>query len=150
MSVSAPRGAGAVFAKWDAVCYKRGMRRACLVFLLCLVSATADASHDSSMPMEDPVVQRFAGHVSALGMPVGGHLYSFQTAELKTKYPPGALRSWRLTFVSGEKLGEVFRVADNGESDVRVTGAGAPLDGIAIGDAFLIEDQIERSVPARR
>src|SRR5437016_62994 len=73
------------------------------------------AGHDGSMPMVDPIVQRFAGHVTALGRPdPNGRLFVFETAALRrdaARFPPGSLRSWRLTFVSGERLGAVFRVA---------------------------------------
>jgi hypothetical protein len=112
------------------------------------------AGHDGSMPIEDPVVRRFAGHVSQLGTPgQNGHLYIFETAALRRdadRFPPGSLRSWRLTFVSGDRFGAVYRVANNTDTEVIVTSAGDPLDGVAVGDGFLIEDQIERSYPARR
>jgi hypothetical protein len=112
------------------------------------------AGHDGSMPIEDPLVRRFAGHVSALGRAgPDGHVYTFATAALMRDaalFPPGSLRSWRLTFISGDRLGAVFRVADNSDSEIIVTGAGDPLDGVAVGDGFLTEDRIERAYPARR
>jgi len=111
-------------------------------------------AHDSGMPLDEPLVRRLAGHVSALGRTgADSHLYAFETAALQrdaARFPPGSLRSWRLTFVSGERLGAVFRIADNTNSQIVVTTAGDPLDGIAVGDAFLIEDRIERTPPARR
>src|SRR5450755_1726665 len=95
-------------------------RSSCVLIIAALGAACAsatlrvDAGHDGNMPIEDPVVRRFAGHVSLLGPPgQNGHLYAFETAALRrdtVAFPPGSLRSWRLTFVSGERLGAVFRV----------------------------------------
>lgn len=91
----------------------------------------------------DPTVRRYTGMVAALGTPAGdGKLYSFTTSPVGPRsFPlsPNDLRGWRLTVLSGNQFGHVFRVSGNTASVVTVTSDKGGLDGIQVRDVFIIE-----------
>lgn len=90
----------------------------------------------------DPTVRRYTGMVGALGAPTGdGKLYSFTTSPVGPRsfaLSPNDLRGWRLTVLSGNQFGHVFRVSSNTESVITVTSEKG-LDGIQVRDVFIIE-----------
>jgi hypothetical protein len=91
----------------------------------------------------DPTIRRYTGMVAALGTPAGdGKVYSFTTAPVGPRsfaLSPNDLRGWRLTVLSGNAFGHVFRVSGNTESVITVTNDQGGLDGLQVRDVFIIE-----------
>ena len=99
-----------------------------------------------------PAVRRFAVVVTAVGAPdAKGNVYTFGTSleqnplmgarqEKKEAFALNEVRSWRITVVSGERLGAVFQVEANTAAEIKVTDAFGPLNGLAVGDFMLIEE----------
>lgn len=106
---------------------------------------TGHAGVDLLTPM-----RRFALRVTAIGEPdAEGKIWSFEVD--MTDLRPNELRSWRITFVSGELFAYVFQVRENEGTSVTVTSLDGPLNGIAIGDGFLVEQvQMQRPAPQMR
>ncbi len=107
-----------------------------------------------------PSTRRFAGKVMALGTPdAKGDLLTFGASVQEEAVPPliairkaeaiarsqfvlEEVKSWRLTLVSGEHLGNAYHVAGNTATDVTVVdlyGHG-PLNGLKVGDLFFVEE----------
>lgn len=95
-------------------------------------------------------MRRFALRVTAVGAPdADGNIWSFEVD--MTDLRPNELRSWRITFVSGELFAYVFQVRENEGTGVTVTSLDGPLNGIAVGDGFLVEQvQMQRPAPQMR
>jgi hypothetical protein len=95
-------------------------------------------------------MRRFAVRVAAVGEPdADGKIWSFDVD--MTDLQPNELRSWRLTFVSGELFAYVFQVRANEGTSVTVTSLDGPLNGVAIGDGMLVEQvQMQRPAPQMR
>ncbi|MGD9738807.1 MAG: hypothetical protein AB7O56_03135 [Bauldia sp.] len=93
------------------------------------------------------IVPRLPGRVTAVGEPdADGNIYSFEIDI--TDLALNEIRSWRLTFVSGELFAYVFQIRENDGPRVSVTSIDGPLNGIAVGDGFLIEQTpVRRPVP---
>ncbi|MCW5716746.1 MAG: hypothetical protein KIS68_02830 [Bauldia sp.] len=95
-------------------------------------------------------MRRFPLRVTAIGSPdENGNVWSFEVdmADLE----PNELRSWRVTFVSGELFAYVFQVRENVGTTVTVTSLDGPLNGIAVGDGMLVEQvQMQRPAPQMR
>lgn len=93
------------------------------------------------------VTRRFALRVSSVGEPdAEGNIWSFEVD--MTDLRPNEIRSWRLTFVSGELFAFVFQVRENEGTTVVVTSLDGPLNGISVGDGMLVEQmQVQRPVP---
>ena len=117
------------------------------------VLATADAGrlilagHNPDIPA---AVRRAMGRVTAVGAPnEEGHILSF-TVDI-ADLAPNELRSWRITFVSGELYAYVFQVRGNEGPVITVTSLDGPLNGLAVGDGLLIEQTpIDRPTPQMR
>lgn len=123
------------------------MRGALAAVIAAMIAAQAWAGHGGIEV--DPVIGRFAGSVTALGEPADdGHVYVLETAA--GDLDPDELRSWRLTVISGERQGATFVVAGNTHTELRVTELDGPLDGLAPGDLFLVEQVMTRRMPSRR
>lgn len=104
-------------------------RRLTLAAALMLL-APAYAGHDDVKV--DPALKRNPGKVTALAS-----VHSFEAKPLRaTAFVPNELRGWRLTVLAGERFGAAFRVSGNTESRITVDG---PLDGLAVGDLFIVE-----------
>ena len=106
--------------------------------------AFAQAGHDDAVWVA-PALTRLAGMITALGEPdAEGRIYSFRgmpigpPASTPKEYPPGELRGWRLTFLAGERLSAAFEVKSN--TEITVSAAGGPLNGIAVRDVFVVEE----------
>lgn len=107
-------------------------RRLTLAALLLFV-APAQAGHDDVKV--DPALKRNPGKVTALGS-----VYSFEAKPLRAPaYVPDELRGWRLTVLAGERFGAAFEVQSNTESRITVAPAAGPLNGLAVGDLFIVE-----------
>ena len=95
-----------------------------------------------------PAVKRYAGIVTALGAPdEKGSIYSFRAARLPAApgYATNELRTWRLTVLAGKRFSSVFEVQSNSESEIVVTARDGPVNGLAVGDVFVVEEiAIER------
>ena len=115
--------------------------RAWLVPLLLICASTAQAGHD---PIEvDPAVKRYGGQVTALGpADLEGRIYSMQVRRLPSDsgYRPAELRGWRLTMLAGKRFSHAFEVQDNTATQITVSSADAPLNGIGVNDVFVIEN----------
>jgi len=104
------------------------------------------AGHDAFAPVDAPI-KRYSAIVTAVGdADKDGHVHSFTTSN--TDFRLGELRSWRLTFVSGELFGNTFQVAENTASDVTLTEDNGPIDAVGVGDLFLLEQVFSRKTPA--
>jgi hypothetical protein len=67
-------------------------------------------------------------------------VYSFEAKPLRAPaYVPDELRGWRLTVLAGKRFGAAFEVRGNTESLITVAPAHGPLDGLAVGDLFIVE-----------
>lgn len=105
----------------------------------------AHAGHDDVKV--DPALKRYAGTITALGRPdAQGRIYSFRgtpvgpAATTPKAYTAGELRGWRLTFLAGQRFAAAFEVQANTDSEITVSAAGGPLNGIAVRDVFVVED----------
>src|SRR5262245_29911160 len=110
------------------------------------VIALAHAGHGDEVWVE-PALTRVSGVITALGAPdAEGRIYSFRgtpigpPASTPKEYPAGVLRGWRLTFLAGERLSAAFEVQANTESEITVSAADGPLNGIAVRDVFVVEE----------
>ena len=94
--------------------------------------------------------RRVAGRVTEVGLPDDeGNIYSFEIdiEHLATNQ----LRSWRITFFSGERYAHVFQIKANEGATISVTSLDGPLNGLAVDDAMLIEDvPVSRPTPQMR
>jgi len=110
-------------------------------------SGTALAGHDGVQV--DPALKRYAGQVTALGMPdEQGRIYSFQAKRLPAApaYVPDELRGWRLTMLAGKRFAQAFEVQRNNGSEISVSPLDGPLNGVAVNDVFVMENiAIERA-----
>ena len=60
-------------------------------------------------------------------------------------YAANELRGWRLTVLAGKRFSSVFEVESNSESEIVVTARDGPVNGLAVGDVFVLEEiAIER------
>jgi hypothetical protein len=105
------------------------------------------AGHNPDIPA---AVRRAMGRVTAVGAPnEEGNILSF-TVDI-ADLAPNELRSWRITFVSGELYAYVFQVRGNEGPVITVTSLDGPLNGLAVGDGLLIEQTpIDRPTPQMR
>lgn len=95
-----------------------------------MLLAPAYAGHDDVKV--DPALKRNPGKVTALAS-----IYSFEAKPLRAgAWVPNELRGWRLTVLAGERFGAAFGVESNTESRITVD---APLEGLAVGDLFIVE-----------
>ena len=108
--------------------------------------AFAQAGHDDVVRV-DPALKRLAGMITALGEPdAEGRIFSFRgtpigpPASTPKEYPPGELRGWRLTFLAGKRFSAAFEVQSNTDSEITVSAAEGPLNGIAVRDVFVVEE----------
>jgi hypothetical protein len=108
--------------------------------------ALAHAGHDDDVRVER-ALERYAGMVTEVGAPDGeGRIYSFRStpigppATTPEQYPEGGLRGWRLTFLGGKRFATAFEVQSNTASEITVSAARGPLDGIAVRDVFVVEN----------
>jgi len=118
-------------------------RLCALSALTCLFASIVGlAGHDNIEV--DPALKRYAGLVTALGSPgPEGRIYSFQAVQggpARAKYVPDELRGWRLTVLAGKRFAAVFEVQANTESEITVTPLDGPLNGLAVRDAFVVEN----------
>jgi hypothetical protein len=98
-----------------------------------VLACTAHAGHDDVKV--DPALKRNPGKITALS---GG--YSFEAKPLRAPvFVPDELRGWRLTVLGGERFGAAFEVESNTESRITVAPAAGPLNGLAVGDLFIVE-----------
>jgi hypothetical protein len=91
----------------------------------------------------NPAVKRYAGIVTALGAAdEKGSIYSFRAARLPAApgYAANELRGWRLTVLAGKRFSSVFEVQSNSESEIVVTARDGPVNGLAVGDVFVLEE----------
>ena len=114
--------------------------------------AVAFAGHDGIAV--DPALKRYAGQVTALGKPDDqGRVYSLQVRRLPASaaFERDELRGWRLTMLAGRRFAQVFEVVGNTGTELSVSAADGPLNGIAVRDVFVIENiPVERQKPAER
>ena len=105
------------------------------------------AGHNPDIPA---AVRRAMGRVTAVGAPnEEGNVLSF-TVDI-ADLAPNELRSWRITFVSGELYAYVFQVRANEGPVITVTSLDGPLNGLAVGDGLLIEQTpVDRPTPQMR
>ncbi len=105
------------------------------------------AGHNPDIPA---AVRRAIGRVTAVGAPnEEGNILSF-TVDI-ADLAPNELRSWRITFVSGELYAYVFQVRGNEGPVITVTSLDGPLNGLAVGDGLIIEQTpIDRPTPQMR
>jgi hypothetical protein len=110
-------------------------------------SGMAFAGHDGVEV--DPALKRYAGQVTALGMPdQQGRIYSFQAKRLPAapEYVPDELRGWRLTMLAGKRFAQAFEVQRNTGSEISVSPLDGSLNGVAVNDVFMMENiPIERA-----
>jgi len=110
-------------------------------------SGMAFAGHDDVEV--DPALKRYAGQVTALGMPdEQGRIYSFQAKRLPAapEYVPDELRGWRLTMLAGKRFAQAFEVQRNTGLEISVSPVDGPLNGVAVNDVFVMENiAIERA-----
>ena len=136
-------------ARASAFAYACGQVVILLAVALVTLASTelAVAGHGAAIPER---VNRYVGTVVAVAEPdADGNIYAFET-----DIPDLALnqiRSWRITFFTGELYAYVFQVRENRDSTVAVTSLDGPLNGIAIGDMFLVEQMnVTRPTPQMR
>ncbi|MBM3507643.1 MAG: hypothetical protein FJX64_07995 [Alphaproteobacteria bacterium] len=122
------------------------------------LASPARAGHgDTEVP---PSMRRFAGKVMALGAPdAKGDVYTFKATAQEEAVPPlialrkadaiakaefvvAEVKSWRVTFLTGELLGAAYHVADNTANEVTVVDLykHGPLNGLKVGDLFFVEE----------
>ena len=113
--------------------------------ILGLLFALAHAGHDDVRV--ERALERYAGMITELGAPdAEGRIYSFRStpigppASTPKQYPEGGLRGWRLTFLAGKRFANAFEVQSNTGSEITVSAAQGPLDGIAVRDVFVVEN----------
>lgn len=98
-----------------------------------------------------PTIERYGLVVTELGpLDENGDLYSFSFSVAMSSFGTtvvanNGLRSWRISFVSGELLAQVFQVRSNTADELSVTSAFGPLNGLAVGDLLFVEQ-----VPVRQ
>jgi hypothetical protein len=143
-----------------------GLRRAAFVALLVagagfVASAHAQKTveqgggHEEDV-MVDPTLHRFTGSVKAIGKPDGkGRIYGFELAPLgpRSRPPaPGEWKGWRLRMLTGERFASFFVIRGNTPSSATVVAGAHPLNGVAVGDAFIVEsyDREGRSIFANK
>jgi len=130
---------------------RRQARPVAIAFVLALsalavTAGVAVAGHDAFAPVDAPI-KRYSAIVTAIGAAdKDGHVHSFTTSN--SDFRLGELRSWRLTFVSGELFGNSYQVAENDASIVTLTEDNGPIDGVSVGDLFLLEQVFSRKTPA--
>jgi hypothetical protein len=91
----------------------------------------------------NPAMKRYAGKITELAAPdAQGRVYAFRAARLPATggYPPGELKGWRLTVLSGKRFSAVFEVHSNSESEIVVTPLDGPLSDVAVDDLFVVEE----------
>ena len=99
-----------------------------------VLACAAHAGHDDLKV--DPALRRNPGKVTALGT-----FYSFEAKPLRApEYVPNELRGWRLTVLAGKRFGAAFDVEGNTASQITVAPTNGPLDGLAVGDLFIVEE----------
>ena len=120
--------------------FAAGFRAGCLsLAALVLAAAPVHAGHDDVRV--EAALKRSPGKVTALGS-----VYSFEAKPLRAPaYVPNELRGWRLTVLKGERFGAAFQVESNTESRITVAPANGSLDGIAVGDLFIVEETAPQS-----
>jgi len=110
--------------------------------LLLACPPAALAGHDDVKV--NPAMKRYAGKITELAEPdPQGRVYGFRALRLPAtagKYPPGEMKGWRLTFLSGKRFGSVFEVQSNGEAQIVVMPLDGPLADVAVNDLFVIEE----------
>jgi hypothetical protein len=112
--------------------------------MIMLASSTLYASHSDIA--FSPAVPRYGGLVTEIGASDGnGGVHRFRARQVgpyyaPERFPPGALRGWRLTFVGGERFAKTFEVMSNTDHEFVVKALDVPFDGVAVNDMFLVED----------
>jgi len=113
--------------------------------ILGLLFALAHAGHDDVRV--DRALERYAGIITELGAPdAEGRIYSFRStpigppATTPKEFTAGALHGWRLTFLGGKRFASAFEVQSNTASEITVSAAQGPLDGVAVRDVFVVEN----------
>lgn len=104
-------------------------------------AAPAGAGHDNIDV--DRSLARHAGKIVSVGAPDGeGHVYSFRLARLPAApgFAVDELRGWRLTILAGKRFAAEFRVRSNTHDQIVIAALDGPLDGLAAGDLFVVED----------
>jgi hypothetical protein len=113
---------------------------------LAMLVGGAFAGHDNVEV--DPALKRYAGQVTALGVPdPDGRIYSFEAKRLPAApdYTPDEVRGWRLTMLAGQRFAQAFEVQGNTARQITVSPLDGPLNGIAVSDVFVMENiAIER------
>lgn len=115
--------------------------------LVGMSSLPVEAAHDAAMAM---VVKRFAATVTAIGAADDkGDVYSVDINI--TDLGDNQLRSWRITFFSGELYAYAYQIKANDADTLTVTSLDGPLTGVAVGDSMLIEETpMKRPAPQMR
>lgn len=104
------------------------------------------AGHDAFAPVDAPI-KRYSAMVVAIGATdKDGRVRSFTTSN--SDFRLDELKSWRLTFVSGELLGNSYQVQANTAADITLTDDNGPIDAVRVGDLFLVEQIFQRRTPA--
>jgi hypothetical protein len=115
-----------------------------LIAVACALLAcppAALAGHDDVKV--NPAMKRYAGKITELAAPdAQGRIYAFRAARLPATggYPPGELKGWRLTVLSGKRFSAVFEVQSNSASEIVVTPLDGPLSDVAVDDLFVVEE----------
>ena len=95
------------------------------------------AGHDGEVAGQ--VVEGLAGTVTAVGAPDGdGQVLRFLGTHA---FPPNRIKGYRVTFTSGARVGQSFHVVGNGGTVIVVTGVDGPLNGIAVGDTYTMDNR---------
>ncbi|MFO1184887.1 MAG: hypothetical protein U1E56_08875 [Bauldia sp.] len=127
---------------------RTGFRRTFVTLAALLGSAAGPvrAGHDALAPVDAPI-KRYSASIVSLGPPdKDGHIHSFTTSN--SDFRADELKSWRLTFVSGELLANSYQVAGNSAAEVTLTDDNGPIDALRVGDLFLVEQVFQRRTPA--
>jgi hypothetical protein len=124
---------------------KRGRAIAAAPMIIALLASTTVYAVHSDIAFS-PAVPRYGGLVTEIGAPDGnGGVHRFRARQVgpyyaPERFPPGALRGWRLTFVGGERFAKTFEVMSNTDHEFVVKALDVPFDGVAVNDMFLVED----------
>src|SRR2546425_949584 len=96
------------------------------------------AGHDGEVAGQ--IVQGVTGAVTAVGAAnANGQIFSFTDAS--KAFAPNRVKGYRVTFTSGALSGQSFDVSTNIATGINVTGFDRPLNGLAIGDRYTIDNR---------
>jgi hypothetical protein len=86
-----------------------------------------------------PVVRRFTGTVAEVGEPnADGEVYSFRINE--GEFAADEVQHWRLTFITGERFATAYQIRESSAEEITIFSLDGPLNGIAEGDLFFVEN----------